>query len=1016
MSQSILIAEFDLYKNVGGGQTVYKQLIRHRPEDTFYYFIDQEAVDNQRPHNVQVIPFKRHFDHSIGFIPEHQRHFFYVYRDALDMARSAYEHLGKFRFDVVDTPDYRQLALFLRSAFESQGLSVQQVALALHGTLSSAFIHGWPWNDHPEKQFEELRVREQFQFRAADCRYAISETYAQQQQRQAPLPVNLIDPRLVVRDHEARIYQSEDRPPDLVFVGRRERRKGPDLFIDLAWWLPESAVRRTILIGEDGRNHQGRGADEIVTAMAKRRGVEFEFVPNLSQQQLRNLCQQKTIVLLPSRVDQFNLVALETLLDGCPAIVSRNSGVAQFIERHLPELSWLITDITCDRSAAMVVESIISDYPKKRKEISDAMVRMSNGLDHSSLRSIYTPANELDQQAQAIMADLADRFSTFSIRGSVAPGHDAPPSLALQARHYAAQIASIPALGRSLVFGYRSTRIAARFTKKAVLPTLMAMRHPRTALRNQVKSAVMAYGGFEGHVAGELSKIRAAHEVNHTVLTWNERRDVDRAKLLKYLSGIVSDRKLDRVRYFREMISVERRRGNDLIAATYGLRLMRWLGWDYFHLLPFVCRALTTDGYILEAATARAMYGEPEQSGAACRELLFDQLARHRTKPDLPFEILDDRRGDRSVKASIIVSLYRAADKLPAFMRMLRQQTMIRSGECEVVFIDSGSPTDEYEVFRSLLPDMPFPALYARSKSRETIQAAWNRGIKLAKGRYLAFLGVDEALHPEAMHILAHELDDNAEIDWVMANSVVTEVDRNGVFDHDVMSYDRTGYRQDWHYLDCTFLSYVGGLYRRSIHDRFGYYDESFKAAGDTEFKNRVLPYIKSKHVPKLLGIFNNYPEERTTQHPRAEIEDLRAWYLHRTPAGVGYAFNGRSNADAEMLLRDTLGYRKCFCQHISTDLDLADSLVRYLQREDNSSRLQDWAAEISKVKQLYESFELFQMHRSTRWTQFRFVTQWRNLKALRPLHQAQFGLGREPAYQIFNDNRHEQHWWSWSA
>ncbi|MFM7579570.1 MAG: family 2 glycosyl transferase, partial [Microcystaceae cyanobacterium] len=106
----------------------------------------------------------------------------------------------------------------------------------------------------------------------------------------------------------------------------------------------------------------------------------------------------------------------------------------------------------------------------------------------------------------------------------------------------------------------------------------------------------------------------------------------------------------------------------------------------------------------------------------------------------------------------------------------------------------------------------------------------------------------------------ANELDRDEHLDWVIGHSLVTNVDRQGSWVSDVMAYDRTGYEQDLVYLETCYLSWVGALYRKSIHDRFGYYDASFRGAGDTEFKSRVMPFIKSKVVDQTLGLFGNYP------------------------------------------------------------------------------------------------------------------------------------------------------------
>src|SRR5581483_7316267 len=134
----------------------------------------------------------------------------------------------------------------------------------------------------------------------------------------------------------------------------------------------------------------------------------------------------------------------------------------------------------------------------------------------------------------------------------------------------------------------------------------------------------------------------------------------------------------------------------------------------------------------------------------------------------------DDRRERSGFRASVVVSLYNAADKLPLCLETLGLQTLIRAGQVDVVLVDSGSPGDEYQAFRAWAERTRIPAVYARSARRESIQAAWNRGIELARGDYLSFLGVDEAILPQTLETLAAELDADRSLDWVQANSLVT--------------------------------------------------------------------------------------------------------------------------------------------------------------------------------------------------------------------------------------------------
>lgn len=86
------------------------------------------------------------------------------------------------------------------------------------------------------------------------------------------------------------------------------------------------------------------------------------------------------------------------------------------------------------------------------------------------------------------------------------------------------------------------------------------------------------------------------------------------------------------------------------------------------------------------------------------------------------------------------------------------------------------------------------------------------------------------------------------------------------------------------------------------------------------------------KFIDRTLGLFLNYPDSQTTASPKAEIEDSRAWYLHRTPGGVRYAFEGAPVEKAEDLLRDAISYRKAYCQHISSDVEYASYLASYVK------------------------------------------------------------------------------------
>ena len=433
-------------------------------------------------------------------------------------------------------------------------------------------------------------------------------------------------------------------------------------------------------------------------------------------------------------------------------------------------------------------------------------------------------------------------------------------------------------------------------------------------------------------------------------------------------------------------------------------------------LLPRVSDTMRQYGFKQEADAAAAMFGDPARADERVYAFLQAAFERLKKNEEKPFQILDDRRSGNP-RVAVIVSLYKAADKLSTFLTAIAQQTLVRQGKVEFILVDSGSPTNEREALQGFLRDNPLSVVYARSHARETIQAAWNRGIGLARAPYLVFLGADETLYPETLEVLARELDENPDVDWVMSNSLVTSVDDAGLYKHDVMPYDRTGAGKDHVYLETCYLSWVGGMYRKSIHDRFGYYDETFGAAGDTEFKNRILPYISTKFTDHGLGLFLNYPEGQTTLSPRAEIEDLRAWYMHRTPGGVRYAFENRPVEDAEAVLRLTLGYRKSFCRHISSDIEYGHHLARYIKTQKPDSAVAGAVdAGLTDMLQSLREFE-FSWRVPRGWENFALMFRARRAAVrYQKAHSLSLGGSARPYYDLLNDNRYEQHSWLWRS
>jgi hypothetical protein len=141
----------------------------------------------------------------------------------------------------------------------------------------------------------------------------------------------------------------------------------------------------------------------------------------------------------------------------------------------------------------------------------------------------------------------------------------------------------------------------------------------------------------------------------------------------------------------------------------------------------------------------------------------------------------------------------------------------------------------------------------------------------------------------------------------------------------------------------------------------------------------------------------------------------MRAWYLHRTVAGVKYAFNGRSPQAVENLFFHCLGYRKSYCQHTSTDFDQAYNLGRYLQEISPESSALQYFDGVKTLLTAYRGIDW--IPKLSRFSPLSRMIETRKLiQQIQQHHQNLGSSDRHPSlrYEIFNDNRHEQHAFLW--
>jgi GT2 family glycosyltransferase len=223
-------------------------------------------------------------------------------------------------------------------------------------------------------------------------------------------------------------------------------------------------------------------------------------------------------------------------------------------------------------------------------------------------------------------------------------------------------------------------------------------------------------------------------------------------------------------------------------------------------------------------------------------------------------------------RASAIVSAYFCADYLEGRIENLLGQSM----RPEIVVV-CGEWSREEEIASQLL-EPGRDVILATKGEVPTIYDAWNRGIQASHGEYITNANADDRLSPGALLTLARTLDDHPEAALVYPDCEIFEGDRRiGGF-----RFAEGGWKELMN------LCFIGPMpmWRRSLHDKHGWFDEKMQSAGDYEFWLRIAKAgEKLLHVRDILGIYLKRPDSAEHRDPgigARETAEARRRYANR--------------------------------------------------------------------------------------------------------------------------------------
>jgi glycosyltransferase involved in cell wall biosynthesis len=206
------------------------------------------------------------------------------------------------------------------------------------------------------------------------------------------------------------------------------------------------------------------------------------------------------------------------------------------------------------------------------------------------------------------------------------------------------------------------------------------------------------------------------------------------------------------------------------------------------------------------------------------------------------------------VLLSAIVSTYNSENFIKGCMDDLLNQTIYSKGELEIVVINSGSEQDEERIIKDYQSKYS-NIKYIRTEERETIYQAWNRGIKTASGKYVTNANTDDRHRNDAYEIMLKKFKEDDSIDMVYANIYQTKTPNDTFYSTAAKSETKwIDYDPDLLLFGC-FLG-PQPMWKKSLHEKFGYFDETLKVVGDYEFWLRISRSANIHHIDEALGLY----------------------------------------------------------------------------------------------------------------------------------------------------------------
>ena len=189
---------------------------------------------------------------------------------------------------------------------------------------------------------------------------------------------------------------------------------------------------------------------------------------------------------------------------------------------------------------------------------------------------------------------------------------------------------------------------------------------------------------------------------------------------------------------------------------------------------------------------------------------------------------------DELPKISIITSVYDGDEYIEPFLKDITSQTIFKE-KCELIIINANSPGKEDKIISEYVERYPENIIYKKLEKDPGIYGVWNKGIELSSGEYITNANLDDRKAAHSLESHAKELFLNEGVDLVYSDMVITDKP------NETWESNSSNGRK-YNMADFSFENLLRGnmphaapMWRRTLHEKHGLFDEKYRSAGDWE-------------------------------------------------------------------------------------------------------------------------------------------------------------------------------------